>query len=68
MVPAIVPATALGRPGIAAASERIRVGVIGFGPRCRYDLGAVLKLEDVQVVTLCDVQAGPARGRQEIRR
>ncbi|HZU39091.1 MAG TPA: Gfo/Idh/MocA family oxidoreductase [Gemmataceae bacterium] len=55
--PLFVPATALGREGKAAASERITLGVIGVGPRCTYDLKAILKLPDVHCVAICDVQA-----------
>jgi predicted dehydrogenase len=55
--PWFVPATALGRQGKAAASERITLGVIGVGPRGTYDLQAMLKLPDVQCVAVCDVQA-----------
>src|SRR5262245_4380868 len=36
--PAVVSATALGRDGATAPSERINLGVIGVGPRCTYDL------------------------------
>jgi predicted dehydrogenase len=52
-----VPAAALGRDGKAAPSERITLGVIGVGPRCTYDLKAILKQPDVQCVAICDVQA-----------
>ncbi|WP_182870866.1 Gfo/Idh/MocA family protein [Rhodopirellula sp. JC639] len=45
------------RPASAAASERIRLGVIGIGPRCRYVLGGMLKHADVECVTIADVQA-----------
>ena len=56
-VPWIVPSSALGRQkGREAASERIALGVIGVGPRCTYDLKAMLKLPDVQCVAICDVQ------------
>jgi hypothetical protein len=55
--PWFVPAAALGRDGNAAASERITLGVIGIGPRCTYDLQAILKLPDVQCIAVCDVQA-----------
>ncbi|MCA9138603.1 MAG: Gfo/Idh/MocA family oxidoreductase [Planctomycetales bacterium] len=44
-------------PASAAASERIRLGVIGIGPRCRYVLGGMLKHADVQCVTIADVQS-----------
>jgi predicted dehydrogenase len=55
--PWFVPASALGRGGKPAPSERITLGVIGVGPRCTYDLNAILKLADVQCVAICDVQA-----------
>ena len=55
--PWFVPAAALGREGKTAASERITLGVIGIGPRCTYDLKAMLKLPDVQCLAVCDVQA-----------
>ncbi|VTS07942.1 Gfo/Idh/MocA family protein [Tuwongella immobilis] len=55
--PLIVPATALGREGRAAPSERITLGMIGFGPRGKYDLTAMLKHADLQCVALCEVQA-----------
>lgn len=40
-----------------AASDRITLGVIGIGPRCTYDLQAMLQLNDVQCVAIADVQA-----------
>jgi predicted dehydrogenase len=52
-LPWIVPA------GIASAlpaSEKITLGVIGIGPRCTYDLQAMLALPDVQCVAIADVQ------------
>ena len=55
--PWFVPAAALGLNGKTAASERITLGVIGIGPRCTYDLQAILKQPDVQCVAICDVQA-----------
>ena len=57
VAPWFVPAAALGREGKAAASARITLGVIGIGPRCTYDLQAMLKQPDVQCVAVCDVQA-----------
>lgn len=56
-LPTIVPARVLGRGGAVAASERITLGVIGIGPRCTYDLKAMLPLPDVQCVAIADVQA-----------
>lgn len=56
-LPTIVPAHVLGREGATAASEKITLGVIGIGPRCTYDLKAMLKFPDVQCVAIADVQA-----------
>ncbi len=56
-LPTIVPAKALGRDGAVAPSEKITLGVIGIGPRCTYDLKAMLNLADVQGVAIADVQA-----------
>ncbi len=55
--PWVVPAHALGRGGAVAPNDRITLGVIGFGPRCRYVLRAMLALPDVRCVALADVQA-----------
>jgi len=56
-LPTIVSARALGlEPGTAAASERITLGVIGCGPRCRYVLTSILGLPDVQCLAIADVQ------------
>lgn len=57
MAPTIIPARALGRDGAVAPSEKITLGVIGIGPRCTYDLQAMLKLPDIQCVAIADVQA-----------
>jgi predicted dehydrogenase len=57
-VPTIVSARALGLEArAAAAGERITLGVVGFGPRCKYVLGEMLKFPDVQCVAIADVQA-----------
>jgi hypothetical protein len=57
-LPTIVSARALGlEAGTSAASERITLGVIGIGSRCRYVLGSMLTLPDVQCVAIADVQA-----------
>lgn len=56
-IPYIVSSTALGYGGAVAASDRITLGVIGIGPRCTYDLNAMLGLADVQCVAIADVQA-----------
>src|SRR5581483_7903390 len=56
-VPTIVPASALGREKAAAPSETITLGVIGIGPRCTYDLKAMLCFSDIRCLAIADVQA-----------
>lgn len=58
-VPAIVPGRALGQEGLAQASERIRVGIIGCGSLGRggHHLGRLLRTPDVEVTALCDVDS-----------
>ena len=55
-MPTIIPSAALGRDGTVAPSEKINLGVIGIGPRCTYDLTAMLGLSDIQCVAIADVQ------------
>jgi predicted dehydrogenase len=55
--PWFVPAAALGRDDKPAPSERITLGVIGIGPRCTYDLKAMLPFPDVRCLAIADVQA-----------
>ena len=45
-LPTIVSARALGLERAAAASERVTLGVIGIGNRCKYVLGSMLGLPD----------------------
>jgi hypothetical protein len=62
--PTFVPASARGRDGKAAPSERLVMGVIGTGGQGRGLLGGFLRQPDVQVVAVCDVDArrlGPAK-------
>ncbi|MEQ9408909.1 MAG: Gfo/Idh/MocA family oxidoreductase [Fuerstiella sp.] len=54
--PTIIPASALGRDGAVAPSERVVVGGIGIGRRGGYDLGCFLEQKDVQFVAVCDVK------------
>lgn len=53
--PAIVPATALGRAGLAPANERIQIGLIGAGGMGRGNLNNCAKYPDVAVTAVCDV-------------
>ncbi|MHB8902348.1 MAG: Gfo/Idh/MocA family protein, partial [Thermoguttaceae bacterium] len=56
-LPSLVPGRALGKGGAEPAAETIQLGVIGIGPRCTYDLTAILGLADVRCVAIADVQA-----------
>jgi len=56
-LPAIIPASVLAKNRNVAPSEKQTLGVIGIGPRCTYDLKAILQLADVQCVAIADVQA-----------
>ena len=55
-VPTFIPASALGRDGTVAPSNRIVVGGIGLGPRGREVLKAFLGQPEVQFVMIADVQ------------
>lgn len=47
----------LARGLYTAPSDSIRLGVIGIGPRCTYDLTSILPFGDVKCVAVADVQA-----------
>jgi predicted dehydrogenase len=53
--PTIIPATALGGDNKASPSERITVGVVGWGMQGPGNTGELLRLNDVQVVAACDL-------------
>jgi len=40
-----------------SANDKIQLGVIGIGPRCRYVLSGMLKATDMRCVAIADVQA-----------
>lgn len=40
-----------------AANDRINLGIIGIGPRCTYDLKAMLQFKDIRCTAIADVQA-----------
>jgi predicted dehydrogenase len=56
-LPTIIPASALGRDGAVAPSERIVLGTVGSGGRGTYDLGIFLRQPEMQVVAICDVRS-----------
>jgi hypothetical protein len=54
-LPTLVPATALGRDGAAAAGETVRVGVIGCGGRSQWLISEVAAdVKGFKVVAACD--------------
>lgn len=61
-VPIIVPASALGRAGRVAPSERVVMGSIGVGTMGFGDMNAFLSIPEVQVAAVCDVKR-PMRER-----
>jgi predicted dehydrogenase len=54
--PAIVPASALGRDGYVAPSEKIQLGCIGVGRQGSGDMRGFLNEADARVVAVCDVR------------
>ena len=60
--PTIIPASALGAEGKAAASERITLGVVGWGMMGPGNTDAFLGQKDCQVVAACDVDKNHLQG------
>jgi predicted dehydrogenase len=54
-LPTIIPLSALGRGGKTAPSERITMGVVGWGMQGPGNTASFLGLNDVQVVAACDL-------------
>jgi predicted dehydrogenase len=54
--PTIIPASAIGRGGRAAPSERVVIGCLGVGDRGTYLMGSALQLPDVQIRAVADVK------------
>lgn len=53
----LVATSPLGHARSVSVNDKIQLGVIGIGPRCKYDLQSILKFEDVACVAVADVQA-----------
>jgi predicted dehydrogenase len=53
--PTIIPATALGRGGRPAPSERIVIGIFGWGMQGPENTSQLMKLNDCQVVASCNI-------------
>ena len=54
-LPTIIPASAIGKNGYVAASERIVMGFIGVGSQGTGNMNNFLRNPEVQVVSACDV-------------
>jgi predicted dehydrogenase len=55
VAPTIIPASALGKNGHIAPSDRINLAFIGAGNQAENDVGGFLKDERVQITAICDV-------------
>ena len=53
-VPAVMPASALGKDGETAPSERITHGSIGVGSMGRGDMKGLMQANGVQILAVCD--------------
>lgn len=56
-MPAVIPASALGRGGLPAPGDRVSVGVIGLGAMGSGHLNFCLAEPSVRLVAVCDVDA-----------
>lgn len=74
-IPTIIPASALGRAGRPAPSNRITMGVIGTGNQGFNDMSRFLNDERIQIIAVCDVNnesagywSGRIAGREPARK
>ena len=61
---ALQPERALSLP--RTPNEKINLGVIGIGPRCTYDLIAMLGFDDIRCVAIADVQASRRQAGKQL--
>jgi len=54
-VPTVISASALGRDGAVAPSERINMGILGVGARGSGNMRMFLNYDDVRIAAICDV-------------
>jgi predicted dehydrogenase len=59
--PTFIPASALGRGGAVAPSERIVVGIVGWGMMGPGNTKGLMNEKDCQVVAACDLDTRPLR-------
>ena len=75
IAPTIIPASALGRNGYVAPSNRINIAFIGAGNQAGNDIRGFIKDERVQITAICDVNKesagywnGKVAGRAPMRK
>lgn len=75
IAPTIIPASALGRNGYVAPSNRINIAFIGAGNQAGNDIRGFIKDERVQITAICDVNKestgywnGKVAGRDPMRK
>lgn len=59
--PAIIPASALGKAGRPAPSERIVIGIVGWGMMGPGNTSGLMSQKDCQVVAACDLDTRPLK-------
>lgn len=64
--PYIVPASALGRDGFVAPSNRIVMGGIGLGSQGTGNMKGFLEFPEAQIVAVCDVDRSHREAAQQI--
>ena len=74
-IPTIIPASALGKAGRPAPSDRITMALIGAGNQGINDMNGFLRDERVQITAVCDVNKesagywnGKVAGRDHVKR
>jgi predicted dehydrogenase len=65
-LPTIIPASALGKDGETAPSERMVLGAIGTGGMGQGDLNDFIGNKDVQVVAVCDCDKNHVKAGQNL--
>jgi len=58
-VPSLIPASALGRAGRPAPSERIVIGIVGWGMMGPGNTAGLIAEKDCQIVAACDLDSRP---------
>ena len=60
--PTIIPASALGADGSTPPSERVTLGVVGWGMQGPGNTDAFLGIKECQVVAACDLEKNHLQG------